>query len=306
MEPYEKILIRTSLDDDGELPRTGDLSDSPDVIPFGTVPVVNPASFFLDNYDDNVNADLKANEINYIYIRCKDLVRGVVKADLYVYYALDAELDTPEKWAGNMLKTSSGKKYVSVIGQNKDNILVGAEPFIWTVPNPPIGVTYSLVGIAVPSGTVPDFSGVTDFEKFVADNNNVGWTKVTIKTPLPPPIPKLRWQTTFNYKQGDVARTMTFDIGWNGVPIGSYVSFKAEKTEGPVPPIFLDKTKITETKAHFSIDSEVPAGYESNITFYFYCDTAPAAGSPVTFKAFYLTGDATPKPIVVASVTTTN
>ncbi|BAU54022.1 hypothetical protein [Mucilaginibacter gotjawali] len=306
MKPYDKILIRTSLDEGGEVPRTGDLSDSPDVIPYGTTKVEDPVSFFLDNYDDNVNADLKATEVNYIYIRGKDLVRGVQKGDMYVYYALDAELDMPASWANNKLKTSSGKNFVSVLGQNKDDILVGAEPFVWTVPNPPTGVTYSLIGIVVPAGTVPDFSGVTDFEAFVADNVNVGWTKVTIKTPPPPPIPKLRWQTTFNYKQGDVARTMTFDIGWNGIPIGTYVSFKAEKEEGPVPPIFLDKTKVVETKAHFSIDSDVPAGYESNITFYFYCDNAPAAGSTVTLKAYYLTGESPQKPVTVASVTTAN
>jgi len=306
MKPYDKILIRASLDDSGELPRTGDLFDSPDVIPYGTTKVADPVSFFLDNYDENVNTELKATEKNYIYIRGKDLVRGVQKGDMYVYYALDSELDSPNLWSKNTLKTSSGKNFLSVLGQNKGDILVGAEAFEWTVPNPPDGVKYSLVGIVVPSGTIPDFSGITDFEEFVANNNNVGWTKVTIKKPTPPPIPKLRWQTTFYYKQGDVARTMTFDIGWNGIPIGTYVSFKAEKEAGPVPPIFLDKTKVVETKAHFSIDSDVPAGYESNITFYFYCDTAPAAGSPITLKAFYLTGDATPKPVVVTSVTTTN
>jgi hypothetical protein len=306
MKPYDKILIRTSLDDDGTLPRTGILSDSPDVIPYGTAKVDEPVSFFIDNYDENVNAELKATEKNFIYIRGKDLVRGVQKGDMYVYYAPDAELDTPDKWAKNMLKTTSGKNFCAVLGQNKGDILVGGEAFEWIPPSPPDGVTYSLIGVVVASGTVPDFTGITDFEQFVAENNNVGWTKVMIKKPLPPPIPGLRWQTTFNYKQGEVGRDMTFALYCSNIPVGTYVSFQADNAVGPVPPISLSKTKVTDPKIHFSIDSTVPAGYESNVTFYFYCNTTPPAGSSITFKAYYLSGPTPQKPVTVASVITAN
>jgi len=191
---YEKILVRTSLDDDGTLPRTGTLSDSPDVIPYGTENVSDPDIFFFDNYDENVNKELKATEKNYIYMRGKALVSGRHKADLYVYYAPDADLNTPAKWQNNILKTKSGKSFSSVLIKAVDEIVVAPEAYEWLVPTPVNQHTYSLIGVVVASGTIPSFD-FTDFEAFVAENNNVGWTKVVIKTPPPPPEPGLLWKT---------------------------------------------------------------------------------------------------------------
>jgi len=301
MKKYENILIRTSLDDEGELPRTGTLSDSPDVIPHGTEKEPDPVSFFIDNYDENVNKELKAAEKNYIYIRGKSIVRGKHKADMYVYYALDTDLDTPAKWETNILKTTSGKSFSAVVVQSLGNIVVAPEAFEWIVPTPLNAQTYSLIGIVVESGTIPVFD-FTDFNQFVADNNNVGWTKVTIKTPIPPPEPVLRWKTKFMYKQGDLEREMSFEVGCLNIPVGSYVSFEAENKVGPNPLILLQKTKVSDPKGKFGLDSVVPAGYESSITFSLYCDKPPAA-SALTFKAYYVEGK---NQVIVSSITTTN
>jgi hypothetical protein len=309
MEQYNKVLIRTSLTDDGtQLPRTGTLSNSPDVIPYGITKVADPVEFFLLNYDQNVGAELLATQKNYIYMRGKDVVTGLVKADMYVYYAKDADLNTPKKWVNNLLKTSAGKSFNTVLGQNEGNILVGADAYEWTPPDPLAGETYSLVGVAVPSGTVPSFTGVKNFEDFVANNLNVGWTKVTIKKPTPPPTPNLRWETTFNYDEGAVARDMNFEISCKNIPVGSMVAFRSDNNVGPDPAILLNKTTVNEPNAHIGIESIVPAGYKGNITFSFYCKDTPPTGSAITFRGYYFdTPNSGPqKPIVVTSVTTTN
>jgi hypothetical protein len=300
---YDKILIRTSLTDDGTLPREGDLSSSPDVIPYGMEEVADPVPYFIENYDENVNTFLTAGKKNYIFIRGKSLVTGVEKADMYVYYALDADLDTPAKWSKNMLKTATGKTAQPVLGQVADTILVAPEAYEWYPPEPKTGELYSLIGLVVPRGTKPNFTGVTDFEAFVSENNNVGWTKVTIKKPAPPPIPGLRWQTTVPFKQGDVERDMNFAIYCHEIPPGTYIGFEAENKVGPVPPIYLDKTKVVDANGHTGIDSTVPAGYSSNITFSFYSNDAPPAGSSLAFKGSYVEGR---NRIIVVTATTTN
>ncbi len=307
MELFNKILVRSSLTDDGTLPRTGDLSNSPDVIPYGVNKVADPVVFFIENYDTNPGAELKATEKNYIYMRGKDIATGLVKGDMYVYFSKDADLNAPKKWANNLLKTSTGKSFNSVVGQAEGSILVGAEAYEWTPPDPGSD-TYSLIGIVVASGTAPSFTGVRDFEHFVASNNNVGWTKVKISKTPPPPVPVLRWQTTLSFEEGEVERDMNFEVSCKDIPVGSYVSFQSDNTVGPVPPIVLNKTKVTATNSRFGMESTVPAGYKGNITFSFFCDGTPPAGSSLTFKAYYLeTPNAGPaKAKVVATVTTTN
>ncbi|GGX14268.1 hypothetical protein [Aquimarina muelleri] len=304
----QNILIRVSLSDDGTTPRTGDLSNSPDVIPFGTEKAEDPVSFFIGNYDENVNTDLEATKQNYIYMRGKDLVTGIQKGDMYMYYAKDTDLNTPRKWADNMLKTSANSYFNAVLGQSEGSILVGQNPYLWTPPSRDSGTAYNLIGVVVPSGKTPDFTGVTDFEKYVANNINVGWTKVTINNPTPPPIPELRWKTTFAYNQGDTAREMSFELNCKNIPIGTYISFSSDNPTGPNPVITLDKTKVSDPNGSFGIKSSVPAEYSGNITFSFFSNDAPPADSSITFLAYYLdrTETGPQKPKIVASVTTTN
>ena len=301
------ILIRASLTDDGTLPRTGDVSNSPDVIPYKTL-VDDPISFFIGNYDENVGQHLKATVDNYIYVRGQNLAKTLQQGDVYVYYSLDADLNDPEKWTKNGLQSKLGKQYVRVSAQAKGNIAVTEIPFIWTPPAPVDGASYSLIGVVVPKGTTPDFSGVTDFEKYVDDNNNIGWNKVIIDKPTPPPTPRLRWKTTFAFAQGDTARQMNFSLQCKNIPAGTVIAFSSDNPIGPNPPILLNQTNVSDPNGQYGIASLVPAGYQCNISFMFYNDPLPPKDSSITFIASYLSGSGSgpKKPVVVAAVTTTN
>jgi len=301
------ILIRASLTDDGTLPRTGDVSASPDVIPYQTL-VDDPISFFIGNYDQNVAQNLKAQQDNFIYVRGKNLATTLQQGDIYVYYALDSDLNNPSKWSKNSLQSKSGKGYVRVSVQAQGNIAVTEDPFVWVPPVPQDGQTYSLVGIIVPKDTKPNFTGVTDFEKFVDDNNNVGWNKVIIDKPTPPPTPKLRWTTSFAYAQGDTERQMSFALQCKNIPAGCMIAFTSDNGTGPNPPIVLDKTTVTDPNGSYGIQSQVPASYTGNISFSLYCNQEPTAGSNITFIASYLSGSGSgpKKTIIVASVNTSN
>jgi hypothetical protein len=303
-----ELLIRASLTDDGTLPRTGDVSNSPDVISNGKTEVDNPVSYYIDTYDAYVSKNLQAASTNYIYVRGKSMAAGLQQGDVYVYFALDADLNTPSKWVKNVLQTTRGDKYIRVHVQSEGAIAVTDTPFVWTPPESAAGSAYSLIGIVVPIGTKPNFIGVTDFEEYVKDHSNIGWNKVTIDAPPPPPTPKLRWKTTFHYAQGDMGQEMNFQLKCSNIPTGSLLEFGSDNPNGPTPPIALAKTTVTDSNGAYGIVSIVPEGYTGNITFYFYTDDTPPQGSSITFTAYYYPSNSSGpvKPVVVAKVVTTN
>jgi hypothetical protein len=303
-----QILIRASLSDTGKLPRTGDVSDSPDVIPFQTE-VEDPLSYFIANYDENVKQDLKATQDNFIYVRGKNLADSLQQGDIYVYFALDSQLDTPAKWTKNTLKTKDGNGYARVSAQSEGNIVVTESPFVWTPPVPQEGQSYSLIGVIVPKGTKPSFNQITDFQNYVEEHNTIGWTKVTIEKPTPPPTPERRWSTSFAYSQGSVARQMTFALQCKNIPSSkSYISFVSDNTTGPNPPIVLNKTAVSDGNGTYGIVSQVPADYTCNISFVFYYNGTPPVDSSITFIAYYMDGatNGPQKQVIMASVKTTN
>jgi hypothetical protein len=303
-----QILIRSSLTDTGELPRSGDVSNSPDVIPYQTL-VEDPIGFFIGNYDENVNQELLATKDNFIYARGKNLASTLQQGDIYMYYSLDSKLNDPASWTKNQLQTKDGKLFATVNAQSQGNIVVTEMPFVWVPPDPQSGETYSLIGVIVPKGTKPTFKQLLfNFEKYVEEHNTIGWTKVTIKKPIPPPIPDRKWKTTFAYSQGATARQMRFDLQCKNIPSGSYISFVSDNNDGPNPPILLDKTQVSDPNGSYGIASQVPADYKCNISFEFmYKGTAPLDSS-VKFIAYYYEGSGSgpQKPVVIASVTTAN
>jgi hypothetical protein len=296
------ILIRASLSDDGSLPRTGDVSNSPDVIPFQKK-ADNPKKFFSGNYDENVGQALKSEQKNYIYVRCKNLAEKLQIGDIYLYYALDTDIDDPSKWSSNSLKTDNGSSYFRVTTTKlKDGISVTDDPFVWSPPASSDNNSYSLIGIIVPKGTKPDFEGITNFKDYVSSNILVGWNKVSIIS-----VNDI-WKTTFLYNQGDTERSMNISLQCHQIPIGSIIAFSADNNTGPNPPILLNKTVVTDPNGLYGILSTIPANYTGKITFSLANADKMPEGSSVTCIISYLsgTGSGPKKTILVASVTTIN
>ena len=308
---YSGILIRATLDDKGMLPRSGTVSNSPDVIPFGTSKASNPESLFINSFDKNLSTSLTATKTNYVYIRGVNTSENFQQGNFYCYFALTSDLDNPSKWSSNQLKTEAGANFVKVTAQQQGSIVVTDDPFIWTPTSDEAGNDYSLVGIIVPIGHQPDFSSVSDFQKFVDENGNVGWNEVTIEKPTPPPTPPLVWSTSFDYVQTG-EQTVSFTIFTNNIPLDSMVSFNSTVLSGstgtPSIPIALDKTTVSNSpKFSTGIQSTVPNGYKCRITFYLYANNPPS-GSTVEFMASYLpSGSGGPvAPVVLEEITTTN
>ena len=308
---YSGILIRATLKDSGSIPRTGTVSSSPDVIPFGTSKASNPESLFINDFDKNLSTSLMATKTNYVYIRGINTSSGFQQGDFYCYYALTSDLNTPSNWVSNQLQTDSGANYVKVTAQQNNSIVVTDDPFVWTPTTDEAGSDYSLVGIIVPIGQKPDFSNVTNFQNFVDQNGNVGWNEVKIVKPTPPPTPPLVWSTSFDYTQSG-EQTVSFTLFTNNIPLNSLVSFDSVELSGstgsPTIPIKLDQTTVSNSpKFSTGIQSTVPNGYKCRITFYLYAFSTPS-GSTVEFMASYLpSGSGGPvTPVILDEITTTN
>jgi|GEM_PF-3023557 len=312
---YEGILIRASLSDTGALPRTGTVSCSPDVIPFGEQAASNPSKVFITNWDKDLGVALTAEKQNFVYVRgietsCTDFIQK----DCYVFYSKDSEIDDPQNWIGNQLATQSGAQKVLLTAQNESKV-VTTDPFIWTPPNPTDGETYSLIAVLVDEGDFPSFDGVNgDWETYVDNNGNVGWNKVTIKAVVPPPTPPLRWSTTFDYSQV-TTQTVSFTLLATNIPKGSALSLSSvaddDSTGTPSVPIKINSTRVSTSPSFtVGIDSKVPDGYKAKITFNLYADSPPE-GSNVQFTASYIPsneqgGSGPVHPVLIEAVTTTN
>jgi hypothetical protein len=87
-------------DDSGTVPRAGTLCASPDIIPYGTVPVNDPVTFFTNNYSQDVGQVLTANQQNYIYARAYNYATGPQSGSIFLYYSPAALLLYPSMWSG--------------------------------------------------------------------------------------------------------------------------------------------------------------------------------------------------------------
>jgi len=123
----------------------------------------------------------------------------------------------------------------------------------------------------------------------------------------------MRWKASLGYAQGSESPLMVFSLICKDIPVGSKIAMTAD-VQGPVPPIFLEPTTVSTYPTFTTgLNAEVPAGYQSTISFELYTDGAPPEGSGITFQAAYpkpggveQSGSAPVRLIIVSQVTTTN
>ena len=126
---------------------------------------------------------------------------------------------------------------------------------------------------------------------------------------------KHSWTTTFYYKQEVDVDQMMFTIIAQGVPVGNTVAISsiesANSNGSPIPPIKMNPTSINNEKSFSAgIYSDVPVGYEGNISFTLSGGKKSfPEGSHVSLQVSYLDssgGSGPSKLILVKNVTTTN
>lgn len=308
MSQYNDLYIRMNLADTGEVPRTVTGGTSPDVIPYGSQSVTDPDAFFSQNYSQNVAMPLTIGSANNIYVRMKNYADDAEGGDMYLYYALDKDLNSPKVWSMNQLSTVSGGSSSPVSADSSGQIVATDDPFTWTPEAPPTGQKYNLIARVVTAANpnpIPKI--ITDFSNYVGNNGGVGWFTPQI---VIPPSEKLQWSTTVSYSQGSVERTMQFSLFCSNIIVGSKISMVAANT-GTTPPIVLNETTVTSSPTfQAAMQALVPADYTSNITFNLYTQNnqIQPSGSYVKFTVSYMetSQNGPSKMITVFTATTTN
>jgi hypothetical protein len=287
--PYEGLFVRSALNQQNSIPRTGAQSSSPDIIPNGIAPLPDPYKTLVDDYNKDIGKKLEAGKTNYIYMRAKNFSSDRIVDDTdgnrpRLFWTKASLLSYPNKW-NEITQTPSHNK-VS-IAADPGAIGVMSEPMVW-VPDNISGDHYCMIGMVPSPGyknDPPNTLQISDFAAWVSQYGGVGWRNVEVVNHTTTTLTGSK----LYYEQGDEAALMEFYIICENVPLKTKISFSAG-APGPVPPIFLNPTEVS-TFPNFTVgmSSNVPKGYVSDI--YFNLEAPPGvtdlSNAKVTIRANY-------------------
>lgn len=277
MATYDDLYIRSTLSDPGTVPRSrSGLSSSPDIIPYGIMPVDNPAQFFVNNFNQVVSKDLIYNADNYVYLRGKNLFNGAQTGKMYSYYVPSNLLLYPSTWRENILYTSTQRDHVEVSADAKDQPFATPEPLIWKrVPQPAPNFHYCMVSRVVTDehpNPIPDTGTFSDFAEWVAGNGGIGWRNVRVVDAGSPEI-----LFASDYDQKEEAGLMDVLITATGAPIGSEVWFSSGTPLPDGKVIAIPPTKITQDPQTWGTQAYIPPQWKTTFNGAY---RSNGAGSP--------------------------
>ena len=174
------IYLRDNVGDTGEVPYTGSISASPDIIARPIALADPTASFGQGSGTENSNTlgyQVEAGQDNYIYARMKN--RGGALANnvtTRIYWSEPSTLVTPDMW--NYLGTTPP------VNVPQTDTLVVSDPLVWSSADIPATGHYCFVGITDHTGDpAPPLPAATDwdgFRSFIRNNNNVTWRNFNV------------------------------------------------------------------------------------------------------------------------------
>jgi hypothetical protein len=180
------IYLRDYVGDTGEVPSTGAISSSPDVIIVPN-PVIDPtASFGEGSGTENSNIlgyQVEAGQDNYIYVRMRNRGGASTNAQATVYWSEVSTLVTPDMW--NLIGSSSWTNVP--VGDT----LVVTGPIVWGTAMIPATGHYCFVALLDSlMDSAPPIPPATDWDGFIAfirNHNNVTWRNINVVDVEPDP-----------------------------------------------------------------------------------------------------------------------
>ncbi|MDY7093682.1 MAG: hypothetical protein SX243_11990 [Acidobacteriota bacterium] len=264
---YDGILVRASLEDNGDLPRSGPLQESPDVSPQGKNVVEDPQTYFRQNYGENVGKPVVAGEPNLVYIRGKNTGDFAQGGTAFLYWANEADLDSPARWRNNRLFTADGSDRVPLGRTLPGRVAVGEAPFIYSPPANDDGANIALLGVVATNenpNPIPGLGDSINFDRWISREGGVGVLQATLQ---PPPKPTASFTTTGQFDLGNTKGEVSFFIKTVGIPQGWRVSFEAEEPAPDGYKIQLPLTTINADPFLQGTFADLDANYSSPITF---------------------------------------
>lgn len=281
---YQDLLVRGRLGETNSMPRNAS-SASPDLIPYGLDLAQDPQATFgsAAAYGADQGKALIANGQNYLYMRAKNYAPAEEKGKAYLYYAKSSLLLYSDQWENNKLETSQGVDHVELDAKANGDIVVTADPFVWSPEVPGSGWHYCLVGrVATDTNPNPIFQtgSIQDFGAWIAENGGLGWRNVSVVSTGAP-----TWTNNTKYDQGDQAAMVKFFLTCTNVTAGSSVSFSAG-TPTPDGPVALPKTQVTDSRSFIvGIQKNIEANWNTDFAYSFWANGNPQPGFNISLSA---------------------
>lgn len=305
---YDDLLCRASLTDDGTIPRTPPLQESPDVIPSGKTEIPDPGTYFDQNYDQNVAKPVVAEQQNLIYVRGKNLGELPQNGDVYVYWAPYELRNDPAVWKNNKLLTTGGHGSVPVVDVQPDAVAAATTPFAWTPDAALAGQAVTILGVLSTNehpDPVPSLKPPFDFDFWITRKGGIGAWKTTVEQPPAPPKTAL---TDAAFALANAAGAVTFTLRASGMPVGSIVAFRSSEPDRQGNPIKAGPTRITVDPFVVSVDADVDANFQTRIAFEVTLPQGqrPATGNALSMSASQIPpgGGTAPRPVLLAQYET--
>lgn len=181
------FYLRDYVGDNGDVPRSGLLSLSPDII-VRQSPVSNPQETFgqgsgTEN-NDFLSQDVLVDRNNAIYVRLRNSGGSdATDVSVSVYYSQPATLPTPNLWT--LIGT------VTLPSVPTGNILTVSNELVWPAAAVPGLGHYCFIAVAGnaedPAPGLADFQTLDNYETFIENNNKVAWRNFNV-IPAPPSL----------------------------------------------------------------------------------------------------------------------
>jgi hypothetical protein len=286
---YDDLMIRDYFGDNGS-PRTGNLSGSPDIIPWGTDPIpADYQTFFTTTpqVNQDLGKDVVGFQANTLFVRTLNQATGAASGKVYLYYSPSNLLMAPGLWSQNVLNTVNGAGYGNVSATQTGQYSVGDSPFIWVPQPPPNNSHFCMVArletAAHPNPIPTNVSTYDQFVSYIATTPGTAWRNVTFVGNVPD------WSKTWPMTGLSASAMLYFQVQCVNVPIGSQISF-ASGDPGANPPINLQPTTIS-TNPNFSagIWTTIDANWSGNITVNWFSNGQGNWGpnASIILKSFY-------------------
>ncbi|SCY61662.1 hypothetical protein [Desulfoluna spongiiphila] len=278
---WDGLLLRTSLSDDGSLPRKV-TSSSPDVICSGSVPPDNPEQYVDPaNYSNGYSNKIFNNVSNYFYIRAKNISSTAQEKYLHAYWAQSNLILLPSIWKDNYMRTSSNADGVKVKAENKGDIVANTEDaFRWEPTTPDPDTHYCIVAQASdsidPSEGVPEdnFESAAAWSDWLAQRGNWAWRNTVYVASDSPDLT----QTTGHKIQipgdpVDPPHLYNLYIKCTNVPVGWSFQFTSGTVielppgyDNPVDTLTKPKADVTNPNDNIGGHWYLPAQFMTNIS----------------------------------------
>lgn len=224
--PYRGLFLRDYLGQTPEMSSGLGWSMSPDIIPNGTRPVANPATF-ITGYDKEYWEKVTFNVPNYIYIRGKNTFSGKEIARVWFYYTESDLCLWPQNWQENNIQSEGeNKNYIEVTAEKQGNIVLTSQAFVWTPPafhvgNSP-GDHYCLIAIVEnaplsdppqspkPEGYMHSFDELVEF---VRSRPDVAWRNtLDVRGDIP------TWEKRHTVTSASAGGLVQIALDWEKMP----------------------------------------------------------------------------------------